>query len=129
MQDARLFHIASIDLRADFNVTFGRRPMRALLSFTMSATLDNQGVQPVTALARLAWLLSTRGNEITMTWSPVKMEVKMEVEKWEGATMMRMDIVQRGHSTCAALAWLGPGCHHRPPGQLRDHKRDTGDLF
>ena len=44
--------------------------MGALLSFTMSATLDNQGVQPVTALARLAWLLSTGGNEITMTWSP-----------------------------------------------------------
>ena len=43
--------------------------MGALLSFTMSATLDNQGVQPVTALARLAWLLSTGGNEITMTWS------------------------------------------------------------
>ena len=70
MQDARLFHIASIDLRADFNVTFGRRPMRALRTFTMSATLDNQGVQPVTALARLAWLLSTGGNQITMTWSP-----------------------------------------------------------
>ena len=112
----------------DFNVTLGRRPMRALLSFTTLATLDNQGVQPVTALAQLAWLLSTRGNEITMTWSPVKMEVEMEVEKWEGATIM-MDIVQRGHSTCAVLAWLGPGCHHRPPGQLRDHKGDTGDLF
>ena len=53
----------------------------------------------------------------------------MEVEKWEGATTMMMtDIVQRGHSTCAALAWLGPGCHHRPPGQLRDHRGDTGDL-
>ena len=43
--------------------------MRALRTFTMSATLDNQGVQPVTALARLAWLLSTGGNQITMTWS------------------------------------------------------------
>ena len=53
----------------DFNVTLGRRPMRALLSFTTLATLDNQGVQPVTALARLAWLLSTGENVITMTWS------------------------------------------------------------
>ena len=43
--------------------------MRALLSFTKSATLDSQGVQPVTALARLAWLLSTGENVITMTWS------------------------------------------------------------
>ena len=37
--------------------------MRALRTFTMSATLDNQGVQPVTALARLAWLLSTGDHE------------------------------------------------------------------
>ena len=52
--------------------------------------------------------------------------------RWRSGKMPRwwsLDIVQRGHSTCAVLAWLGPGCHHRPPGQLRDHKGDTGDLF
>ena len=103
--------------------------MKALISFTMSATLDNQGVQPVTALARLAWLLSTGGNEITMTWSP------KDSGEDEGGEVGRCHddddghCTTSGHSTCAALAWLGPGCHHRPPGQLRDHKRDTGDLF
>ena len=71
MQDYFILHLSIYArIREDLNVTFGRRPMRALLSFTMSATLDNQGVQPVTALARLAWLLSTGGKEITVTWSP-----------------------------------------------------------
>ena len=69
----------------------------------------------------LGWLGYYQPEGTRSRWHGVrKIPVKMEVEKWEGATMMMTDIVQRGHSTCAVLAWLGPGCHHRPPGQLRD---------
>ena len=78
----------------------------------------------------LGWLGYYQLERTWSQWHGVrKIPLKMEVEKWEGATMTMMDIVQRGHSTCAALAWLGPGCHHWPPGKLRDHKGDTGDLF